>query len=180
MLEHARGRAVRTHGTRLSVDRADAVGFLQTVLIPSLDDARISVTLGNTGCIHFVACRKDVRLHFVADLIAFGALDAHFAQILAGSNARLLELTEIGLVERLLLCGKEPELQCRVSVRLRRLDLHHGAGTCLDDRDGNDLPVLRKNLGHTHFAADDCFTHRKVHSFSLFSDTFFEVSDITT
>ena len=43
MLEHARGRAVRTHGTRLSVDRADAVGFLQTVLIPSLDDARESV-----------------------------------------------------------------------------------------------------------------------------------------
>ena len=147
---------------------ADAVRFLEAVLVPALDDARVAVALGDAGSVHLIARGKDVRLDLVAHVIALHAVHTDFLEDLAGRDARLLELTEVGLVERLLLGGKETELQSRVAVRLDRLDLHDGAGTCLDDRDGNDLPVLRKDLGHTHLAADDCFTHCKVHSFFLY------------
>ena len=42
------------------------MGFLQTVLIPTLDNARIAVTFGNAVNVDLVPCRKDVCLDFSA------------------------------------------------------------------------------------------------------------------
>ena len=141
--------------------RADAVRLFQAVLVPALDDARVAVALGDAGSVHLVACRKDVRLDLVPHFVALDTVEAHFAQDFAGGDPGFFELTEIGLVERLLLGGNESQLERRVAVRLGRFDLNYGAGTCLDDRDGNHFPVFRKQLGHANLAADDCFTHVK-------------------
>ena len=37
--------------------------------------------------------------------------------------------------------------------------LHDGAGTSLDDGDGDDLAILVEQLGHTDFLADNAFNH---------------------
>ncbi len=169
VLEHAGRRAVRAHGTGLSVNGADAVGFFQTVLVPSLDDARVTVTFRNAACVYFIARCEDVRFHRVSDVVTFYAVDTDFFQNLAGRNARFFELTEFGLVEVVFFFGQKPEFQRNVTVRFYRFDLHYGAGTCFHNRYRDHFPVFRKQLGHAHFAADDCFTtHCKVHSFSFF------------
>ena len=51
----------------------------------------------------------------------------------------------------------EAQLNSLVAIALDGLLLHDGAGTSLDDGDGNDLAVRVEQLGHTDFLADNAF-----------------------
>ena len=159
LLEHSRRGAVRAHGTGFSVHRADAVRLFQSVLVPSLDDARETVALGDARNVHFVARLEDVRFQLRAHRIGFGVRDPDLFEHFVGFHARFLELPEFRLRQRFLARLDEAEFERRVSVVFHCLDLHHGAGTRFHDRDGNHGSVLREDLGHADFASDDCFIH---------------------
>ena len=140
------------------------VSLREAVLVPTLDDARVAVALGGAVGIYLIACREDVCLELVAHLEAFDGSKAHFFEDLAGGNARLLELPEVGLVEDVLallfvLDLIEAELEGAVAVRFDRLDLNDGAGARFHDGDGDHLAVFREDLRHADLAADDCFIH---------------------
>ena len=68
-------------------------------------------------------------------------------------------MTDLGLVELLLLDVLETELNGVVAVVLLGLELSDNTGAGFDDGDRDDLALSVEDLGHTDLLADDCFLH---------------------
>ncbi len=74
---------------------AYAVGFFKSVLIPSLDNARIAVTFGYAVHVDLVARNERVSLDFRAYRVSGNVFKTEFLKNLAGLNARFLELSAV-------------------------------------------------------------------------------------
>ena len=157
--EHARRGRSGAVGTGVACHRAGAVALTQTVLTVALDNALVALALGNAHNVHLVALCEDISLQHVANVHCGNIFQTELAQGLLGGNVCLLEVTCSCLVD--LLGGNlaEAQLNSLVAIALDGLLLHDGAGTSLDDGDGNDLAVRVEQLGHTDFLADNAFNH---------------------
>ena len=143
----------------MTCHRASAVALTQTVLAKALDNALVALALGNACNVNLVACCEDISLQHVANVHCGNIFQTELAQGLLGGNVCLLEVTCSCLVD--LLGGNlaEAQLNSLVAIALDGLLLHDGAGTSLDDGDGDDLAILVEQLGHTDFLADNAFNH---------------------
>ena len=115
------------------------------------------MALAGSGDVHEVPGGKGVSLDDVAHAQFGGVLQVELLQVLLGGHARLVQVAQLRLGELALRNVLEAQLHGLVAVLLSRLLLHDHAGARLDDRDGDHMAVLVKNLGHAHFFADDRF-----------------------
>ena len=143
----------------MTCHRASAVALTQTVLAKALDNALVALALGNACNVDLVASCEDISLQHVANVQCRNIFQTELAQGLLGGNVCLLEVACSCLVD--LLGGNlaEAQLNSLVAIALDGLLLHDGAGTSLDDGDGNDLAVRVEQLSHTDFLADNAFNH---------------------
>ena len=121
-----------------------------------LIDALIAVALADAGDIDEIAGLEGVGLHNVADVQLSGVVQVKFAQVLLGRHASLVQVAHLALGQLLLGNILEAQLNRIVAFLFGSLLLNDRAGTRLNDSDGDHVAVLVKNLGHTHFFADDC------------------------
>src|SRR5262249_4738807 len=84
-------------------------------------------------------------------------VDAQLREVLRGARAGPGEVPELGLGQPTRLGLAEGELDSRVAVAFRRLQLHDVAGPGLDHRHGDDAVVLVPDLGHAELAPEDPF-----------------------
>ena len=87
--------------------------------------------------------------------------NADLAEIAHGLDAGLGEVTRHGLVDARLLDLTEANLDGVVAVGGNGLDLRNDAGAGLNDRNGDDVIVLVKHLGHPDLAAEDGADHTR-------------------
>ena len=83
-------------------------------------------------------------------------VQVELAQILLGSHTRLVQVAHLGLGQLALGDILEAQLHSGVAFLLGSLLLDDGAGTRLDNGDGDDLAVFVEDLRHTDFLANDC------------------------
>ena len=100
---------------------------------------------------------KGVSLDNVADVQLSSILQVEFAQVLLGRHASLVQVAHLGLGQLALGNVLIAQLDSLIAFLLGSLLLSDHAGARLDDRDGDHMAVLVKNLRHAHFFADDCF-----------------------
>ena len=99
VLEYSRRRTVRAHRADFSVYRAYAVRFFKSVLIPAFDNARKSVTFGDTHYIDFIARGESFDRNDFSYTVFGCIFEPEFFEILVRFKTRLLELSEFGFVE---------------------------------------------------------------------------------
>ena len=136
------------------------VSHLKSVLIPSLDNARETVTFRKTYNIDLIACGEGINGDHLTYGIRAYVIEPEFFQNLKGRNAYFLELTRVGFVHSLLVYVSEADFNRFVAVIADCLDLNNGARTCFDDCDRDYFSVCGKDLSHTQFLSNDCFIHR--------------------
>ena len=124
---------------------------------PALDDALVAVALAGAGHVHEVALFEGVSLDDVAHVQLGGVLKVKLAQVLLGSNARLVQVAHLGLGQLTLGDILVAKLHSGVAFLFGCLLLHDDAGTRLDNGDGDHLAVLVEDLRHADFLADDRF-----------------------
>jgi hypothetical protein len=129
-----------------------------------LHHSRKPLSFAEARHIHHITGFEEARIHFLAQVISFHALQTKFLQIKIGANARLLEVPGERFVHPLAVFHKETELEGVIPILLLRLLLDDGTGAGFDDRDGHDRSVFKKELGHSQFLADD--SQRPLHLFS--------------
>ena len=136
---------------------AAAVGFLQTVRAVALDDALIAVAFADSRHVDEIARREGIGLDNVAHIEIGGVVELfELPQILLGADVGFVQVSHFGLGQFALRHVLKAELDRLIAVFLGGFLLYDGTGTRLDDCDRNDPAVFVKNLGHTHFFADDC------------------------
>ena len=140
----------------MTVNGAAAVTHGSTACVPTLHDALIAVTLGGAGHVNEVALFESVRLDDVADVQLGGVVQVELAEILLGSHARLVQVTHLGLGQLALGDVLKAQLHSGVAFLLGSLLLDNGAGTRLNNSNGDDLAVFVEDLRHTDFLANDC------------------------
>lgn len=128
-----------------------AVSHRSSVLVPSLDDARKTVTFGSTGDVDFVAFVEHVAGQFLSERVGCTVCETEFTEITFDFDAGFLEVTGNGFVYSCFFDRAESDLYGFVSVVFFGLDLHNGAGARFDDGDGDNLAVSRENLAHSEF-----------------------------
>ena len=141
----------------MTVDGAGTVSLLQAVRAVALDDALIAVALAGAGDIHEVAHLEGVGLDDIADVQLGGVVQIELAQVLLGSDLSLLQVAQLRLGELALGHVLIAQLDGLIAFLLGSLLLNNGAGSRLDDSDGDHMAVFIEDLGHAHFFADDCF-----------------------
>ena len=162
VLEHSRRRGASAHGTHASVDRTGAVRHAADSLrVPSLDNARISVTFGSAGDVNLVAFFEHVAGQFLSERVACTVCETEFTKVLFDSHARFLEVSGNGFVDSCFLDSAKADLNRFVAIVLFRLYLHDRTGTRFDNRHGDHFAFRSKDLAHADFLTDDCFIHVK-------------------
>ena len=82
-------------------------------------------------------------------------LVAELDEVTVRRRVGLLQVSELGLRERLLLAGAERELDGLVAVALRGADRGHRAGPGLEHGDALDAAVVEEPLGHSELLGED-------------------------
>ncbi len=140
-------------------DRAGTVGGLQGVGAVALDDARVAVTLADTGDIHMVALGKGAGIDDVADVHLSSLVQLEFLQVLLGGHAGLVQVALLRLGQLALGDILVTQLHGLVTVLLGGLFLHHDTGTGLDNGNRDHLAVGIEDLAHADLLTDDRFLH---------------------
>ena len=139
------------------MDRAAAVAGGSALCAPALDDALIAVTLAGAGHVHKVALFEGVSLDDVADVQFGGVIQVELTQVLLGGHASLVQVAHFGLGQLPLGNVLIAQLNSLIAFLIGSFLLDDGAGTRLDDGDGDDLAVFVEDLRHANLLADDCF-----------------------
>ena len=131
----------------------------ESVAVPALDNAAVTMTLGDAGDVHVFACRKGICFDLVADIHGFGIVKTEFLEVFLKRNTSFCEVALRRLVEFSLGDVRETELYSTVTVVFDRFLLNNRAGTCFDDGYRNYISVFIENLRHTELFADYTFFH---------------------
>jgi hypothetical protein len=91
----------------------------------------------------------------LADLVRRRILHAHFAQEADHGGVPLRQVAPLRRRHPLLPARAEPDLERRVAVPLRRLDLHDRARPRREHGHGHDAPLIVEQLGHPDLASDE-------------------------
>ena len=91
----------------------------------------------------------------VSPTVQLAGLVAELDHVLHGRRVGLLEMSELGLGEVLLLDQAERELHGLVAVAVQRADPGHGTRPGLQDGDALHAPVLHEELGHPELLGED-------------------------
>ena len=150
-LEDAAGIGGGAHGAGMTMDRAAAVAHGGALCAVALDGALVAVALAGAGHIHKVTLLEGVGLDDVTDVQLGGVFQVKLAQVLLGGHASLVQVTHFGLGQLPLGNILKAQLDRLITFLLGSLLLNDGAGTRLDNSDGNDLAVFVEDLRH------DCF-----------------------
>ena len=146
-----------------------------SVLSKSLDGALEAFSFGDTGYIHPVPFREDIRFDFRAKAVLIGVLKLKFPDISLRACSGFFEVSLLGfvcamsvddflfaarvLVDDSVLLIHEADLYCAVAVVLRSLYLSHHTGACLKHCHRNQSSVFVEDLGHSDFSCQNCFLH---------------------
>ena len=141
----------------MTMDGAAAVAHGGALCAVALNGALVAVALAGAGDVHKVALFEGVGLDDVADIQLGSVFQVEFAQILLGGHASLVQVAQFGLGQLPLGNILKAQLDRLIAFLLGSLLLNDGAGTRLNDGDGNDLAVFVEDLRHANFLADDCF-----------------------
>ena len=139
------------------MDRAAAVAGGSALCAPALDDALIAMTLAGAGHVHKVTLFEGVSLNDVADVQLGGVIQVELTQVLLGGHASLVQVAHFGLGQLPLGNVLIAQLNSLIAFLIGSFLLDDGAGTRLDDGDGDDLAVFVEDLRHANLLADDCF-----------------------
>ena len=158
-LVNSRGIAARAERTGVSCVGAGTVSHLESGEVPSLDGACGALTFACTYNVNVIADSENVSLEDIAHVEARLVVKSELSEGLLGGDARLVEVTLLGLVDSLYLDVAEAELNSLVAVVLNSLLHNDRAGACLDDCYGNNLSVCIEDLSHADLLSDECFLH---------------------
>ena len=121
------------------------------------------MALAGAGNVNLVALGEHVSPDLIAHLVGGDVVQAKFAQITSGGNARFCKVAELGFVlqflSALLRELSETDLNRLIAVGFHRLDLRDSAGAGFDDRDRHQTTIAQEDLGHADLFAENCLLH---------------------
>ncbi len=155
-----------TDGARVAAVLVRSVRLAEAPEIPPLHDALEAAAFGDSGDVHELALAEQADRNRLPDGEGPGLIggDAELLEHPAGLDPGLLEATELGPGEPLLLGLPEAEGHRGVAVALRGPLAHHGAGGRIDDGDRDEVAVLVEHLGHPNLLTDQALHVLSSHS----------------
>src|ERR1019366_857779 len=152
-LEHARRCRRRADRSRRA-DVVGAVGFGPAGKVVALDRALKPLALRLTGDLDVLADFERLHRDRLADQQLAG-LVAELHYVAVGGRVSLLQVTELGPGQRLLLAGAERELHGFVAIVLDGANRGHRARPRLEHRHALDATVVEKPLGHPELLGEN-------------------------
>src|SRR5947209_9356914 len=149
----ARGRGRGTDRTGRA-DVVGAVGLRAALEVVPADRALEALALRGPGDLDLVSGAERLAGHRVADQ-QLARLITELPHHAMRRGRGLLQMTELGLGERLLLAPAEGQLDGLVAVALDRADRGDRARPGLEHGDTLDAAILEELLGHTELARED-------------------------